>query len=335
MKVIEIVEPGGPEVLRISERPDPEPGPREVIVHVWYSGINRADLLQRLGRYPPPEGFPADIPGLEYCGVVEGVGVGCTLRRVGDRVMGVLGGGGYAEKVVVSERETIRVPEGLPMDGAGGVPEAFMTAWDAMFSQAHLSCGEVVLIHAVGSGVGTAALQLAKVAGARTIGTSRSQDKLERARELGLDEGVLAGGGDDWAAQVRDKNAEAGVDVVLDLVGADYLDGNLSVLGQRSRWMVIGVPSGSRGGIDLRRLMALRASITGTVLRARSPEEKAQLARAFDRTVVPLFESGRITPVLDRVFPTTDAAEAHRYVEGSRNFGTVVLAWGAHPTEDP
>lgn len=335
MKVIEIVEPGGPEVLRISERSDPEPGPREVIVRVWYSGINRADLLQRLGRYPPPDGFPADIPGLEYCGVVEGVGAGCTLRRVGDRVMGILGGGGYAEKVVVSERETIRVPEGLPMDGAGGVPECFMTAWDAMFGQAQLSCGEVVLIHAVGSGVGTAALQLAKVAGARTIGTSRSQKKLERAREMGLDEGVLAGAGHDWAEQVWDKNAEAGVDVLLDLVGADYLDGNLRVLGQRSRWMVIGVPSGSRGEFDLRRLMALRASITGTVLRARSPEEKSQLARAFDRTVVPLFDSGRITPVLDRVFPATEAPEAHRYVEGSRNFGTVVLAWDADRTEDP
>ena len=194
MKVVEIVGHGDPDVLRVGERPDPEPGPGEVRVRVLYSGVNRADFLQRQGRYPTPKGFPSDIPGLEYAGVVESLGADCGLRTGGERVMGVLGGGGYAERVVVSERETIGVPEGMAMEAAGAVPEVFMTAWDALLGQAGLRSGEVVLIHAVGRGVGTAGLQLARTVGAITIRTSRTREKLYWARAMGLDEGSSGGG---------------------------------------------------------------------------------------------------------------------------------------------
>ncbi len=327
MRVIEITEPGGPETLRIGNRDEPVPGGGELVVRVLYSGVNRADLLQRRGRYPTPRGFPSDVPGLEYSGIVESTGNGCYLRAPGDRVMGILGGGGYAERVAVSERETVAIPEGMPMDQAGGVPEAFMTAWDALFEQAGLGSGEVVLVHAVGSGVGTAAVQLAQVAGAFTVGTSRTPDKLDRARHLGLDVAVLAGEDRDWSSEVLERLDGRKVDVILDLVGADYLDGNTQVLATRARWMVVGVPSGSSGVVDLRGLMSRRSSLTGTVLRARPWEEKVTLARDFERRVVPHFASGRIHPVLDRVFPAEEAPAAHRYLEENRTFGTVVLAW--------
>ncbi len=328
MKVIEIAEYGDPEVLRVSERPDPQPSRGEVRIRVHYSGVNRADLLQRQGRYPAPPGFPSDIPGLEYSGVIEAVGEDCSLRAVGDRVMGVLGGGGYAELAVVNERETIAIPEGMSLEAAGGVPEAFMTAWDAMFQQAQLRAGEVVLIHAVGSGVGTAALQLAGAIGAFTVGTTRTAEKLQRALEMGLDEGVLMGGVEDWSAQVVERIGDQQANVILDLVGAAYLSGNLRLLASRARWMIVGVPSGNIGQIDLRRLMGRRASLTGTVLRARSEEEKATLAREFERTVVLLFRRGRLTPVLDRVFSASEVRAAHRYVEENSTFGTIVLSWG-------
>ncbi len=253
------------------------------------------------------------------------------MRSIGSPVMGVLGGGGYAERVVVPERETITVPEGMSMEAAGGVPEVFVTAWDALFNQARLRSGETILIHAVGSGVGTAALQLARAAGATTVGTSRTPEKLERALGMGLDAAVLAGDGRDWSSEVTRQLGDRGVDVILDLVGAAYVEGNLSVLASRARWMVVGVPSGSSATVDLRRLMSRRASLRGTVLRARPPEEKAALAREFERTVLPLFVQGRLTPVLDRVFGWDQAAESHRYLEENRSFGTVVLGWETGP----
>lgn len=326
MRVVEFREYGGPEVLRLAERPDPEPAGGEVRVRVRYSGVNRADLLQRRGRYPTPAGFPADIPGLEFAGTVELVGEGCGLRAVGDRVMGVIAGGGYADKVVVPERQTIRIPEGMSAREAGAVPEVFMTAWDALFLQAGLKAGETLLIHAVGSGVGTAALHLAQAAGVRTVGTTRTADKLDRALGMGLDAGVLAGRGADWADEVL-KRSERGVDVILDLVGARYMEGNQRVLARRGRWMVVGVPSGNVGKIDLRHLMGRRASVTGTVLRARPVEERIALAREFERTLVPLFESQSLRAVVDRSFPAAETARAHRYMEENRSFGAIVLAW--------
>lgn len=321
---IRIREPGEPEVLVPDTLELSAPGRGEVRVEVAASGVNRADLLQRRGAYPPPPGFPEDVPGLEYAGIVVEVGPGCRLRTSGDRVMGILGGGGYAREVVVPERETVRVPRGLELEEAGGIPEVFLTAWDALFLQADLRPGETVLIHAVGSGVGTAALQLARSAGARTVGTSRSPEKVRRAEALGLDHGIVAD--EEWPEAVR-RVAGSGVDVILDLVGAAYLAGNLRVLGEGARWIVVGVPGGAEAPLDLRRLMARRALIRGTVLRPRPGEEKAHLAREFERLVVPAFERGELRPVVDAVLAAGEAPEAHRRLEANETFGKVLLRW--------
>ncbi len=326
MRAVVVTRPGGPEVLEVREVPLPEPGRGEVRVRIAASGVNRADLLQRMGRYPAPPGWPADIPGLELAGVVDAVGPDVTTWAEGDAVMGVVGGGGYAEAAVVHERTLVPAPSGMSTREAGAVPEAFMTAFDAVFLQAGLASGETLLVHAAGSGVGTAALQLARAAGARTLGTSRTPDKLERARELGLDEAV-EGGGDDWPQRVRELTGGRGVDVVLDLVGSPYLAGNLAVLAERARWIVVGVTGGRTAEMDLRALMSRRASITGTVLRARPLEEKGTLAAAFARRVVPLFERGALRPVVDDVYAPEDASEAHARMEENRTFGKLLLVW--------
>jgi putative PIG3 family NAD(P)H quinone oxidoreductase len=326
MRAVVITRFGDPEVLQIRMVEKPEPGPREIMVRVRSSGLNRADLLQRLGRYPAPTGSPDDIPGLEYAGVVEAAGAEVELWQVGDRVMGILGGGGYAEYVTVHERTAVRVPAGISLEDAGAIPEVFMTAFDALFRQMSLSEGETVLIHAVGSGVGTAAVQLAQAAGVRAIGTSRTREKVERALELGLDVAVL-GGDDEWPERVLAASGEGGVDVILDLVGGDYLEGNLRVLGQGGRQIVVGVPSGAKGTIDLRLLMGKRATIKGTVLRARPLEEKITLAREFEHRVCPLFAARTVRPVVDRTLPPQEAAAAHRAIAANENFGKILLLW--------
>lgn len=325
MRVVKISKPGGPEVLELDERPRPLPGPGQLLVKVTASGINRADLLQRRGMYPAPPGWPADVPGLEYAGVVEAVGPDTHLFSVGDQVMGIVGGGGYSEVVLVHEREAVRVPVGFDLLDAAAIPEAFMTAYDALFLQAHLAVGETVLIHAVGSGVGTAVVQLARAAGARTIGTSRTAEKLVRAQQLGLDVGVHAEG--DWPAAVRAATGARGVDLILDLVGAPYLAGNLSVIAEKGRWIVVGVTGGTTAQFDLRALMARRASVTGTVLRARPPEEKITLARDFEARVIPLMEKRLLKPVVDDVFAPKEAAEAHRLMEENKTFGKLLIDW--------
>jgi len=325
-RLIRITEPGGPEVLQLGETLLPEPGPGEIRVRVAASGVNRADLLQRRGLYPAPAGWPRDVPGLEYAGVVDAVGPRTGLFREGDGVMGIVGGGGYAETVVVPEREAVRIPSGMDAVTAGAIPEVFMTAYDALFAQMELTAGESVLIHAVGSGVGTAALQLARAAGAWTIGTSRTASKLRQAEQLGLDVGILADGGD-WPALVREATGGRGVDVILDLVGAPYAAGNLAAVAEGGRWIVVGVTGGTTAPLDLRALMARRASITGTVLRARPPEEKMLLARTFEARVIPLLERGAVRPVVDRIFAPTEAAEAHRVMETNETFGKLLLAW--------
>lgn len=328
---------GEPEVLNLASRPALPLPPGHVRVRVATSGVNRADLLQRRGRYPVPVGFPEDILGLEFSGTVVETGGGCRSREVGDRVMGILGGGGYAEEVVLPEVETIRVPSTLSLAEAGAIPEVFITAWDAIVRQARLTGGETILIHSVGSGVGTAALQLACALGCRTIGTSRTPSKLNRAAAMGLahpillDQGEGAGWVDAVEAILSDGSPgdapQGGVDVLLDLVGGGYFDGNLRLLHERGRWIIVGLTSGSRATFDLRAFIAKRATLIGTVLRARPAHEKAALALEFEREVVPLFESGTLRPVVDRIFPAGEAAEAHRYLEGSENFGKVLLSW--------
>jgi putative PIG3 family NAD(P)H quinone oxidoreductase len=326
MKAVVVSGPGGPDVLELRDVPRPVPGAEELLVRVQASGVNRADLLQRTGRYPAPPGWPADIPGLEFAGVVEGVGPACRSFAAGDRVMGIVGGGGYAEYLTLHERCAVRVPEGLAPEPAGAVPEVFMTAYDAVSLQMGLMAGETLLVHAVGSGVGTAAIQLARAAGARVIGTSRTPEKLERAAALGLDVGVLVEDG--WPQRVRDATGGRGVDVILDLVGAPHFAGNVEALAVRGRWVVVGVTGGSSAEVDLRLLMGKRASLTGTVLRARPLEERIVLARAFEDRIVPLFERGILEPVVDGVYAPGHAAEAHRRMEENLNFGKLLLTWG-------
>jgi NADPH:quinone reductase len=325
MRAVVIREPGGPEVLELRDVPLPEPGAGEVRVRVATSGLNRADLLQRRGRYPVPPGSPEDIPGLELAGTVDALGEGVTSWSVGDAVMGILGGGGYGEHVVSPASTLVPVPADMSPATAGAIPEVFMTAYDAAFLQEGLVAGETLLVHAVGSGVGTAAVQLARRAGARVIGTSRTPGKLEQARGVGLDEAVLAD--ETWPERVLELTRRRGVDVILDLVGGPYLEGNQRVIAERGRHIVVGVPGGAEATLSLRALMGRRASIRGTVLRARPLPEKEALAQAFTRDVLPGFAAGELRPVIDRTFPAAEAAEAHRYMEENRNFGKILLEW--------
>jgi NADPH2:quinone reductase len=325
MRAVVIREPGGPEVLELASVAIPEPAPGQARVRVATSGLNRADLLQRRGRYPVPPGYPEDIPGLELAGTVDAIGEGVTEVAVGDRVMGILGGGGYAEYALSPASTLVPVPDGMSPAEAGAIPEVFMTAYDAAFLQEGLVAGETLLVHAVGSGVGTAAVQLARRAGATVIGTSRTPEKLAQATSVGLDHAVLAD--EAWSDRVLELTEGRGVDVILDLVGGPYLAANQLVIAVRGRHIVVGVPGGSDATISLRGLMGRRASIRGTVLRARPLPEKAALAEAFRQHVLPGFAAGELRTVIDCTFPAADAAAAHRYMEENRNFGKILLEW--------
>ncbi len=323
MRAIVFDKPGGAEVLRLEERPTPEPGAGQVRVRVHGSGLNRADLLQRRGLYPPPKGAPTDILGLEYAGTIDAVGADTSLR-VGDAVMGIVGGGAYAEQIVVSADEVVRVPAKLSLADAAAVPEAFMTAYDGLFNEGALKAGETVLIHAAGSGVGTAAVQLARQAGARVLGTSRSADKLGKARPLGLDEGVVTDDG--WTDAVR-KLAPEGIDVVIDLVGGKLLPPTLTLLRDRGRHVLIGLTAGASAELDLGRLLAKRIILRGTVLRTRPVGEKVRLARAVEQHVVPAFEAGTLQPVVDSIIAPGAIREAHQRLEQNDTFGKIVVDW--------
>ena len=269
--------------------------------------------------------IPRTFSDSSWRAFVESTGEGVEGVAVGDAVMGILGGGGYAEFAKSPASTLVPVPEGMDLVTAGAIPEVYMTAYDAVFLQEGLSAGETLLVHAVGSGVGTAALQLARRAGARVIGTSRTPSKLDRARVLGLEHALLAD--DAWPERVLDITDGHGVDVILDLVGGPYLSGNQRVVAVRGRHIVVGVPGGTEAGLNLRTLMGRRASIRGTVLRARPLQEKVELAGAFSEHVLPGFSSGELDPVVDKVFGAEEAAEAHAHVEANRNFGKVLLEW--------
>ena len=323
MKAIVIREPGPPEVLELQQRPTPEPGSRELLVQVHAAAVNRADLLQRRGRYPPPPGAPADIPGLEYAGTVARIASDVTEWDVGDRVMGITGGGAYAEYVVVHEGEALPVPQHLTFVEAAALPEAGITAHDALVTRCHLHAGESVLIHAAGSGVGTAAVQLAQALGARVLGTARTAAKLERARPLGLHDGVVAT--DEWPEHVLAATNGRGVDVVLDLVGGDYLAGNVRVLAPRGRLIIVGLVAGRTAPLDMGAVLRKRLDIHGTVLRTRTRDEKIIAAGLFTRDVFPFLAADEVRPVIDRVLPLSEAAEAHRLLEANETFGKVIL----------
>ena len=316
---------GGPEVLELRDLPAPSPGRGEVRVRVRATAVNRADLLQRAGHYPAPPDAPQEIPGLEFAGEIDAVGDGVIDLAPGDRVLGLCGGGAYAEALVVPARTAIRMPEGWTFTDAAAVPEAFITAWDAMVVQARLSAGEAVLIPAAGSGVGTAAIQIAHAIGARVIGTTRSAAKLERVRALGLDEAILIEGGG-FAAAVRRATGGAGADVILELVGGPYLAEDLTCIATRGRIVLVGLLAGARVELDLALMLHRRVQLTGTVLRARPLEEKIAAAQQLARHLMPLFARGALRPVVDRVLPLARAAEAHAYLASNDTFGKVVLS---------
>lgn len=326
MRAICIREPGGLDVLEMREVAEPEPGPHEVRVAVRASGLNRADLLQRRGMYPPPPGEREDVPGLEFSGVVEALGPGATRFKVGDRVMGLVGSGAYAEKVALHERLAVRVPQGTELVEAAAIPEAFVTAADALLRQAGLRPGEKVLLHAVGSGVGTAALQVARFMGATVLGTSRTEDKLERCRALGL-EHALHLQSSRFADEVRVMTGGTGVDVVLELVGGDYVEEDLAAMAPKGRLILVGLMAGSSAKLPLGLLLTRRLTVRGTVLRSRPIEEKIEAAQALERELVPQFEQGRLAPVIDEAVSVSDVKRAHERLESNASFGKIVLVW--------
>jgi putative PIG3 family NAD(P)H quinone oxidoreductase len=325
-KAVRIVGKGDVDVLRLGTLPIAEPGPSEMLVRIAAAGLNRADCLQRRGFYPAPAGVVPDVPGLEYAGHVESVGEGVRAFAPGDAVMGIVGGGAMATHIVVHEREAVRVPTGMPIEEAAAIPEVFMTAYDAVFAQAQLRMGETLLVHAIGSGVGTAALQLGLCAGARVIGTSRTQDKLARCRELGLTDGLCVQD-KTFAKAVQQVTGERGADVILDTIGAAYLAENIAALAPCGRVVVIGLLGGATGELSLGALLAKRAHVMGSVLRSRALEEKATLAQAFTREVLPLFEQGKLKPIVDSIVPMSDVQSAHQRMEKNDSFGKIVLRW--------
>lgn len=319
MRAIVITQPGDADVLQLQDVPTPEPVADQLRVQVHATALNRADLLQRRGGYPAPFGAPRDIPGMEFAGEIDAVGPLVEGLRPGQRVFGIVGGGAYAEYVLTTERMAVLIPDTLDWAQAAAVPEVFMTAHDAL-RQAKFVAGERVLVHAVGSGVGTAAVQLIRAMGGRSYGTARSSDKLIAAQALGLDVGLA---GATWAADLKAQSVP--IDVVLDFVGGAYLQANLDALAQRGRLIVIGLMSGAKAEIDLGTIQRKRLHVIGTVLRARPLEEKIAATQAFARQVVPLLDRGIVRPVIDRVFPLAEAAAAHRYMESNANVGKIVL----------
>lgn len=327
MRAVTIVSHGDVEGLevRLVQRPGPVAADR-VLVRVRAAALNRADVLQRKGYYPAPPGAVQDIPGLEFAGEVEEVGEEVRAWQVCHRVFGITAGGAQSEYVLVPESTLAEIPENLDWAEAAAVPEAFITAHDAMFTQARLEMGERVLVHAAGSGVGLAAVQLAHAAGATVYGTSRTPEKLEKARAYGLNEACVVG--DDpmrFAEAVREWTNGAGVQVILDLVGGAYLAANLDALASKGRLLLVGTTAGATAQLAFGKAMGKRVRIIGTVLRARSLEEKARATRRFKEHVVPLLARGAVRPVIDKIYPMAQVAEAHRRMESNASFGKIVL----------
>jgi NADPH:quinone reductase len=326
MRAVILEGAGGPEVITIGEVPKPEVRPEHIRVRVHAAGVNRADLIQRRGHYPAPAGWPANIPGLEYAGEVEAVRDGVTRWRVGDRVMGLVGGGAQAEMVVVHQDEALPIPDGLSFAEAAAIPESFLTAYDALVTRGRLQAGERVLIHAAGSGLGTAASQIAKQLGATVLGTSRSGDKLARALLYGLDIGI-----DTSRTPFREVVSEP-VHVVLDVLGGTALADNLAVLATRGRLVLLGFLAGSEAEVDLGPILRKRLEVIGTVMRTRGREERGALIAEFRERMLPLFQPHQergavLRPVLERTYPMTQLADAHRVLEGNATFGKIVVTW--------
>jgi NADPH:quinone reductase len=323
MRAVVITHAGGPEVLEIQSVEMPEPVGDQVRVRVRAAGLNRADIAQRMGAYPAPPGVPSDIPGMEFAGVVDAVGPLARSWKPGQRVMGIIGGGGQAEYLVQQEGMLIEIPENLDFVQAAAIPEVFITAHDALFTQAGLQMGERVLIHAAGSGVGTAAIQLARSVGATVYGTARTADKLERAKALGLDVGLSP---QNFAAEIKELTNKAGVHVVIDFIGASYLEQNLQSLASWGRLVYLATLGGAQANINLGLVMAKRIQIRGCTLRTRTLEEKLAATRRFATQALPLLARGQIRPIVEQVYPLAEIATAHRAMEENSNFGKLILS---------
>ncbi len=329
-RVVRIREPGDASVLELVPRAIRDPGPDEIRVAVRACGLNRADILQRRGLYPAPLDAPSDVPGLELAGTVESRGERVRDWATGDRVMAIVSGGAMASHVVLHARELVAMPADTSFADAGAIPEAFMTAWDALFGQAELRPGMTVLVHAVASGVGTAALQIATRFGARVIGTSRSAQKMERCEAvLGLEEGIVVTATKElpprFAEQTLALTGGRGADLIIDTIGGAYLEENARALAPRGTMVCLGLLGGATGTLPLGVLLGKRARIVGSVLRSRPIEEKIALARRFAREALPLFEKDELRAVVDRALPLAEVAAAHRAMEADENVGKIIL----------
>ena len=322
MRAAIITKPGGPEVLEIQEIETPEPSGEQVLVRVRAAGLNRADLSQRAGFYPAPPGSPEKIPGLEFAGEVAAVGPLVRTWRPGQRVMGIVGGGGQAQYLVVHEGLLMEIPESLEFVQAAAIPEVFLTAHDALFTQAGLKLGERVLIHAAGSGVGTAAIQLARSVGATVYGTSRTPSKLEQAKPLGLDVGLSD---QNFAAEINQLTNGAGVHVVIDFIGATYMQQNLEALGTWGRMVFLSTLGGGQANVNLGLMMMKRIQLRGCTMRTRSLEEKLTMTRLFATQALPLFARGELQPIVERVYPLDEIVAAHIAMGENKNFGKLIL----------
>ncbi len=324
MKAIVLSRYGGPEMLELIDVDAPVPGPDDILVDVHHSALNRADVLQRMGLYPDPRRPAVEIPGLEYAGVVAATGGRVTERAVGDEVMGIESGGCHAEQLVTNARQALPVPDGIAMVDAAAIPEVFMTAWDALVVQGGLTSGRWALVHAGASGVGTAAIQLAKAIGAH-IAVTCSSGKADACRALGADVAINYRNGD-WLVAAKEATGARGADVILDMVGGDYIEKNLRALALEGRLVIIAFLQGSKVTADWRFVMMKRLTITGSTMRASPAQRKADIARALRERVWPLFASGRLKPVIYRVFPLAEAAAAHALMESSQHIGKIMLA---------
>jgi putative PIG3 family NAD(P)H quinone oxidoreductase len=329
MKAVFVREFGGIEGLEIRQIDEPSyPKDKEILVRVKAAGINRADILQRRGLYPAPKDAPERVLGLEFAGEVVAIGDKVTKFRIGDRVFGITSGGAQAELLLSDEDLLMEIPENLSFVEAAAIPEAFITAHDAIFTLGQLQFSERVLIHAVGSGVGLAALQLTKTMNAKVFGTSRSKEKLKKCLEFGLDEAILMKEDVNFAEIIKMETNQVGVQLIIDLVGASYFQMNLESLASKGRLILVGLTGGRKAEFDLGRALSKRLKIIGTVLRSRSMEEKAEAVRKFAEYALPLFRNGILKPNVDMVFKMNQVMQAHECLESNKNFGKIVLVIG-------
>ena len=323
MSAIAIKAPGGPEMLVVEERAVPLPGAGEILVKVAAAGVNRPDVMQRQGLYPPPKGAP-DILGLEIAGEVVALGDGITRWKIGDKVTALVVGGGYAEYCLAHESHALPVPAGCSMVEAAAIPETFFTVWHNVFERGGLKDGETLLVHGGSSGIGTTAIQLAKAFGARVITTAGSAEKCEACRKLGADVAINYRS-EDFVVMTKSATGGRGADVILDMVGGDYIERNYEAAAVEGRIVQIAFQGSPKATVDFRRIMLKRLHHTGSTLRSRSVEDKAAIARAVETKIMPLMAAGKVKPVIDSTFPLREAAAAHARMESSLHIGKIVL----------